>query len=84
MRLEESERKKLLAVFAKNLPTYRKVMKLSQEEFGETIGITRQTVSSIERGAYPLTWSIFFWSRAFSSSFVDALPSMTISGSFPS
>ncbi len=59
MRLEESERKKLLAVFAKNLPTYRKVMKLSQEEFGETIGITRQTVSSIERGAYPLTWSIF-------------------------
>lgn len=59
MKLEENERKKMLAIFATNLPTYRKVMKLSQEEFGETIGITRQTVSSIERGAYPLTWSIF-------------------------
>ena len=59
MRLEESERKKMLEIFAKSLPGYRKVMKLSQEEFGETIGITRQTVSSIERGAYPLTWSIF-------------------------
>ena len=59
MKLEESERKKMLAIFAANLPSYRKTMKLSQEEFGETIGITRQTVSSIERGAYPLTWSIF-------------------------
>ena len=59
MRLEDNERKKMLSIFAKNLPTYRKNMKLSQEEFGETIGITRQTVSSIERGAYPLTWAIF-------------------------
>ncbi len=57
--LGENERKKMLTIFSKNLPTYRKVMKLSQEEFGEMIGITRQTVSSIERGAYPLTWSIF-------------------------
>ncbi|MBQ6660373.1 MAG: EAL domain-containing protein [Lachnospiraceae bacterium] len=59
MRLDNSERKKMLTIFAKNLPFYRKSMKLSQEEFGETIGITRQTVSSIERGAYPLTWAIF-------------------------
>ena len=44
MRLEDNERKKMLTIFAKNLPTYRKNMKLSQEEFGETIGITRQTV----------------------------------------
>ena len=59
MKLSDSERKKMLAIFAANLPNYRKMMKLSQEEFGDTIGITRQTVSSIERGAYPLTWSIF-------------------------
>ena len=57
--LDQGEKKKLLAIFSKNLPVYRKSMKLSQEEFGELIGITRQTVSSIERGAYPLTWSIF-------------------------
>ncbi len=57
--LEEEAKKKLLTIFSKNLPAYRKALRLSQEEFGDLIGITRQTVSSIERGAYPLTWSIF-------------------------
>lgn len=57
--LEENEKKRLLEIFSANLATYRKAMKQSQEEFGALIGITRQTVSSIERGAYPLTWSIF-------------------------
>ncbi len=66
--LQEEDKKKLLTIFSKNLPTYRKVMKLSQEEFGDLIGITRQTVSSIERGAYPLTWSIFLSSMFVCSS----------------
>ncbi|MBO7631764.1 MAG: EAL domain-containing protein [Lachnospiraceae bacterium] len=59
MNLEANDKKKILEIFSANLATYRKAMKLSQEEFGALIGITRQTVSSIERGAYPLTWSIF-------------------------
>ena len=59
MNLDANEKKRLLEVFSANLSTYRKAMKLSQEEFGALIGITRQTVSSIERGAYPLTWSSF-------------------------
>ncbi len=57
--LTEENKKTLLTVFSKNMTTYRKAMKASQEEFGSLIGITRQTVSSIERGAYTLTWSIF-------------------------
>ncbi|MGN0165824.1 MAG: EAL domain-containing protein [Lachnospiraceae bacterium] len=57
--LSEENKKILLNVFSKNLTLYRKTMKISQEEFGSLIGITRQTVSSIERGAYTLTWSIF-------------------------
>jgi diguanylate cyclase (GGDEF)-like protein len=57
--LTEENKKNLLAIFSKNMMVYRKAMKLSQEEFGNQIGITRQTVSSIERGAYTLTWSIF-------------------------
>lgn len=57
--LSEESKKNLLAIFSKNMTTYRKAMKVSQEEFGNLIGITRQTVSSIERGAYALTWSIF-------------------------
>ena len=59
MNLDANEKKRLLEIFAANLAVYRKAMKQSQEEFGAKIGITRQTVSSIERGAYPLTWSIF-------------------------
>ncbi len=59
IQLDDNEKKRLLSIFSANLPAYRKSMKLSQEEFGDMIGITRQTVSSIERGAYPLTWSIF-------------------------
>lgn len=57
--LSEENKNTLLKVFSKNMTTYRKAMKISQEEFGDLIGITRQTVSSIERGAYTLTWSIF-------------------------
>ena len=57
--LSEENKKTLLNVFSKNMTLYRKAMKISQEEFGSLIGITRQTVSSIERGAYTLTWSIF-------------------------
>lgn len=57
--LSEESKKNLLTVFSKNMTTYRKAMKVSQEDFGNLIGITRQTVSSIERGAYSLTWSIF-------------------------
>lgn len=57
--LTEENKRTLLTVFSKNITLYRKAMKLSQEELGNLIGITRQTVSSIERGAYTLTWSIF-------------------------
>ncbi len=70
--LQEEDKKKLLTIFSKNLPSYRKALKLSQEEFGDLIGITRQTVSSIERGAYPLTWSIFLSSLFVCSSQVRA------------
>ncbi len=57
--LSDEDKKNMLAVFSKNMTLYRKAMKISQEEFGSLVGITRQTVSSIERGAYTLTWSIF-------------------------
>ena len=57
--LTNDNKQQILQVFSKNLTSYRKAMKLSQDEFGNVIGITRQTVSSIERGAYSLTWPIF-------------------------
>lgn len=70
--LSEENKKNLLKVFSKNMTLYRKAMKISQEEFGSLIGITRQTVSSIERGAYTLTWSIFLSSLLICSSNTQA------------
>ncbi|MGM0379080.1 MAG: helix-turn-helix transcriptional regulator [Bacillota bacterium] len=35
-----------------NLKVYRKRMKINQSELGKKIGVSRQTISSIERGKY--------------------------------
>ena len=50
---------KMMELLAKALPHFRNQLNLSQQEFGEKIGVTRQTVSSIERGEYQMTWSVF-------------------------
>lgn len=39
------------------LSQIRKEMKISQTEFGKKVGLSRQTISSIERGKAPLTWN---------------------------
>lgn len=35
-----------------NLPALRKVRKISQEELARAVGVTRQTITSIEVGKY--------------------------------
>lgn len=35
----------------------RKKTKISQTEFGKKVGLSRQTISGIERGIAPLTWN---------------------------
>ncbi|MCL2094990.1 helix-turn-helix transcriptional regulator [Candidatus Saccharibacteria bacterium] len=44
------------------IPELRKLFKLSQEELSEAVGVTRQTIISIERGRYvaslPLAYRI--------------------------
>lgn len=39
------------------LPALRKKYGISQKELGEKIGLTRQTISAIERKTTPLTWT---------------------------
>lgn len=41
----------------KKLPKIRKEMKISQTEFGKNVGLSRQTISSIERGSVNLSWN---------------------------
>lgn len=54
-----NERKKLLNEMVSILPMARKVVGISQTELGQKIGVSRQTISSIERGTVQLSWQIF-------------------------
>ena len=51
------EQELLLNDFIVRLPKIRKRMKVSQTELGEKVGLSRQTISAIERGSIPLTWN---------------------------
>lgn len=39
------------------LPKIRKKLKVSQTELGERVGLSRQTISAIERKNMPLAWN---------------------------
>lgn len=43
----------------KNLPVLRAVVDLTQAQFGEKLGVSRQTIVAIENGKSPLTWSLY-------------------------
>ena len=49
----------MIDLMTQALPYFRKKHGISQYEFGERIGVSRQTVSSIERGEYKMPWNIF-------------------------
>lgn len=44
-------------LLVKRLPQIRKEMKISQTELGDKVGLSRQTISSIERGTVELSWN---------------------------
>ena len=55
----ESTKKKIICDFIELLPMLRVRLGLTQEQLGERIGTTRQTIISIENKKNPLTWSLF-------------------------
>lgn len=55
-----AEEKALLCrALAKYLPKLRKLLKLSQKEFGNRVGVSIDRVSLIENGHFQMTWSQF-------------------------
>lgn len=46
----------LIEDMSRQLPDIRREMGLSQTEFGDLVGLSRQTISAIERGTQPLSW----------------------------
>jgi len=53
------DKEKYQKLMAENLPTLRNKLGLNQSELASLIGITRQTISSIERGERPMMWDTF-------------------------
>lgn len=53
----EDERKKIVDELVDELPKLRKSLGLSQTKLGEMVGLSRQTISLIERKQMPLTWN---------------------------
>ena len=55
----EFDKKDILNSFAKKIPYIRKELHMSQTDLGEKLGMSRQSISSIERKIVPLTWDTF-------------------------
>ena len=53
----DSIREEMMKELVNSLPRMRKRLKISQTELGEKVGLSRQTISSIERKTTPLTWN---------------------------
>lgn len=49
--------KEMMMDLVDSLPRRRKRLKISQTDLGEKVGLSRQTISSIERKITPLTWN---------------------------
>lgn len=54
-----NQQKELIDVLVNSLPSLRKTYGVSQTLLGEKVGLSRQTISSIERRITPLTWNNF-------------------------
>ncbi|MBQ9986618.1 MAG: helix-turn-helix domain-containing protein [Oscillospiraceae bacterium] len=44
---------------AKELPVLRKMNNLTQQDLGDIIGVSRQTIVNIESGKSAMKWSVF-------------------------
>ena len=54
-----AKRQELIEALIKNLPTYRKQLRLTQTELARVIGKSRQTVSDMERKVAPMGWDTY-------------------------
>lgn len=53
---KEEKRKELINWFVNDMAVIRKKFGVSQTELGKMIGVSRQTISSLERKEVVLTW----------------------------
>jgi len=56
-KISNEKKDEMIAKIIPRLPQIRKEMKISQTDLGKKVGLSRQTISGIERGTAPLTWN---------------------------
>ena len=77
---ENKTRDDLVQLLAKNLPSIRAKMKISQAELADSVGIGRQTLISIENGNSKMRWDTFLAMMLVISKDPDALEMLTLLG----
>lgn len=56
VKLSKTEKEGMCAQLAEHLPRIRKLLSVTQAEFGELCGLARTTISQIENKKVPVTW----------------------------
>ena len=49
----------LMKMLQDNLAVLRKKYGISQTDLGEKVGLSRQTISGIERGTFEISWTVY-------------------------
>lgn len=57
MDITYEKQQEMIRQLVQKLPQIRKEMKISQTQFGKRVGLSRQTISAIERGEVNLSWN---------------------------
>lgn len=57
--VQTEQQKELIESLIRDLPAFRKKMRMSQAELGIAVGKSRQKISEMERGAAPLGWDTY-------------------------
>ncbi len=57
--VQTEQQKELIASMVRDLPAYRKKLRISQADLANAIGKSRQKISEIERGTAPLGWDTY-------------------------
>lgn len=59
MKLTAAEKRDMMTTMANYLPSMRKMLRLSQTDFGDLCGVSRARISAIECGDVKMTWYQF-------------------------
>lgn len=59
IKLSTAEKQEIMKIMANYLPSMRKMLRLSQTEFGNLCGVSRARISAIECGEVQMTWYQF-------------------------